>query len=86
MVACWRSRSRSTRPAAVLGQADQLGTLRVGTVADIAVLQRHEGRFVLTDSYRQQRIGEELLVAAATVRRGELVPGGGGLRMRHRAD
>jgi len=76
----------TTRPAAVLGQADQLGTLRVGTVADIAVLQRHEGRFVLTDSYRQQRIGEELLVAAATVRRGELVPGGGGLRMRHRAD
>jgi len=76
----------TTRPAAVLGQADQLGTLRVGTVADIAVLQRHEGRFVLTDSYRQERIGEELLVAAATIRRGELVPGGGGLRMRHRAD
>jgi dihydroorotase len=76
----------TTRPAAVLGQAEQLGTLRVGTVADIAVLQRHEGRFVLTDSYSQERIGEELLVAAATIRRGELVPGGGGLRMRHQAD
>jgi dihydroorotase len=76
----------TTRPAAVLGRADDLGTLRVGTVADIAVLERQEGRFVLTDSYRGERIGNELLVAAATIRRGEMVPGGGGTRMRHRAD
>ena len=76
----------TTRPAAVLGQADQLGTLRVGTVADVAVLERHVGRFKLTDSYRQDRVGEELLVASTTVRRGELVPGGGGLRMRHQVD
>ncbi|HCK52309.1 MAG TPA: amidohydrolase/deacetylase family metallohydrolase, partial [Planctomycetaceae bacterium] len=76
----------TTRPAAVLGQADQLGTLRVGTVADVAVLERHVGRFRLTDSYRQDRVGEELLVASTTVRRGELVPGGGGLRMRHQVD
>ena len=70
----------------MLGQADQLGTLRVGTVADVAVLERQQGRFVLTDSYSQDRTGEDLLVATATVRRGELVPGGGGLRMRHRAE
>ncbi len=76
----------TTRPAAVLGQADQLGTLRVGTVADVAVLEKQQGRFVLTDSYDQERIGEELLVATTTVRRGELVPGGGGLRMRHVAE
>ena len=76
----------TTRPASVLGQADQLGTLRVGTVADVAVLERHVGRFKLTDSYRQDRVGEELLVASTTVRRGELVPGGGGLRMRHQVD
>ena len=76
----------TTRPAAVLGQADQLGTLRVGTVADVAVLERQQGRFVLTDSYRQDRTSEDLLVATTTVRRGELVPGGGGLRMRHTAE
>ena len=46
----------------------------------------YQGRFVLTDSYSQDRTGEDLLVATATVRRGELVPGGGGLRMRHRAE
>jgi dihydroorotase len=75
----------TTRPAEVLGRAGELGTLKVGTVADIAVLERHLGSFALTDSYRQQRVSEELLTAAATVRRGELLPGGGGLRMRHRA-
>ncbi|MEQ8785764.1 MAG: amidohydrolase/deacetylase family metallohydrolase [Pirellulaceae bacterium] len=73
----------TTRPAAALGRQDELGTLRPGTVADIALLERREGRFVLTDSYRATRVGRELLVAACTIRRGEIVPGGGGLRMRH---
>ena len=72
----------TTRPAAVIGRADELGTLRAGTVADIAVLERREGRFLFEDSLGETRVGEELLVAAATVRRGEIVPGGGGLRMR----
>jgi len=73
----------TSRAAAVLGRADQLGTLRVGTVADIAVLEKQAGHFRFTDSYRQERIGDELLIAASTVRRGKIVPGGGGLRMRH---
>lgn len=73
----------ATRPAAVLGRAGELGTLRPGSIADVALLEQREGRFVFTDSYRQERIGRKLLVAAATIRGGELVPGGGGLRMRH---
>ncbi len=72
----------STRPAGVLGRAGDLGTLRVGTVADVAVFEQLQGRFLFSDSYGQQRTGETLLVAAATVRRGALVPGGGGRRMR----
>ncbi len=73
-------------PARVLNRADELGTLKVGTVADIALLEKREGRFVFTDSYKQTRIGNELLVATATIRRGEIVPGGGGTRMRHMAE
>ena len=76
----------TTAPARVLGKQDQLGTLKVGTVADVAVLERHEGSFLLSDSHDEMRTGRELLVAAATVRRGELIPGGGGTRMFHRAD
>lgn len=73
----------TTRPAKILNRADQLGTLREGTTADVAILERLEGRFALTDSYKQTRTGNQLLVAAATIRRGELLPGGGGRRMRH---
>ena len=75
----------TTRPAAVLKQSDQLGTLRMGTRADVTVLENRAGRFVFTDAHGGQRIGKQLLVAAATVRRGVIVPGGGGLRMRHLA-
>ena len=76
----------TTRPAQILKQEGELGTLKVGSVADIAILEQHSGRFVFTDSYKQQRIGKTLLTASTTVRRGEIVPGGGGLRMRHLAD
>lgn len=71
----------TTTPAKVLKQEGELGTLRVGSVADIAVLERLTGDFIFTDSYRQQKTGSELLVASTTVRRGEIVPGGGGRRM-----
>lgn len=73
----------TTRPAKILNQEGELGTLRVGSVADITVLEKRKGRFTFTDSYRQHRTGTELLIAAATVRRGKIVPGGGGTRMRH---
>jgi len=72
----------TTRPAAVLNRSDELGTLRPGTVADIALLEQRPGDFVFTDSYDQQRTGDSLLTAACTVRRGVVLPGGGGLRMR----
>lgn len=76
----------TTVPARVLGKEGELGTLAVGTVADIAVLDQHQGAFHLSDSHDELRTGSTLLVAAATVRRGELLPGGGGTQMRHRAE
>ena len=69
-----------------MGRQDQLGTLRVGTRADVAILEKREGDFVFTDSYRSQRVGKELLIAATTIRAGEIVAGGGGLRMRQLVD
>ncbi len=76
----------TTRPARILNREDEIGTLRVGTIADIAILEKHQGKFEFTDSYRQKRVGHELLTAATTIRRGEILPGGGGLRMRHLAE
>ncbi len=76
----------TTRPAAILRQGDELGTLREGTVADITVLEKREGRFRFTDSYQAHRTGRELLTAAATIRRGHVVPGGGSLCARQVVD
>jgi dihydroorotase len=72
----------TTNPARTLGLQDEIGTLRVGTVADVTVLEQLDGRFLFTDSYGKQRTGRKLLVAAATILRGKLLPGGGGRRMR----
>lgn len=72
----------TTAPAKTLGLQDSIGTLKVGTQADVTVLERLEGKFLLTDSYGTQRGGDTLLSAAATVLRGELLPAGGGRRMR----
>jgi len=76
----------TVRPAAVLGREAEIGTLAVGSRADVAILSREEGRFRFTDSYGQDRIGRELLTAAITIRRGQIVPGGAGTRMRHVAE
>lgn len=75
----------TTRPARVLGLEHDRGTLAVGTTADVALLEQKSGSFLLTDSYRQTRTADRLLVAAGTIRRGEIVPGGGGLWTRHLA-
>ena len=75
----------TTRPARILNREAELGTLRVDSVADITLLEKQEGEFLFTDSYRQERVGRELLVAASTIRRGKIVPGGGGTRMRRLA-
>lgn len=76
----------TTRPAAVLNRQEELGTLREGTTADVTLLEQREGRFRFTDSYSQHRTGRQLLSAAATIRRGEIVPGGGSLCGRHFVD
>ena len=70
---------RSTlSPAKALLRDHEIGTLRPGTRADIAVLEEREGSFVFTDSMGTDRIGSRCLRAVATVRRGQIVPGGGG--------
>lgn len=69
---------RSTyAPAKALLRDHEIGTLRPGTRADIAVLEEREGHFVFTDSSGTDRIGSRCLRAVATVCRGQIVPGGG---------
>ena len=48
----------TTNSARTSGLQEQIGTLKVGTVADITVLEQVDGRFVFMDSYRKQRTGD----------------------------
>ncbi len=62
----------STQPARALNRAGDLGTLATGSVADITLLEQHEGEFNFTDSYDQIRTGHKKLSAVGIVRRGKL--------------
>ena len=62
----------TTQPARVLGRGGDLGTLAPNTVADITLLEKHDGQFAYTDSYNQIRTAQEKLTAVGIVRRGDL--------------
>jgi dihydroorotase len=61
---------RSTvAPARAIGRPD-LGTLRPGSPADVAVFTLEDGEFPLTDAHGQTRTGSRLLTTRLTVRAG----------------
>ncbi len=60
----------TSRPAAAIGRAGEVGTLRVGAEADIAVMRLEEGRFTLRDARGDEREAARLLVPVVTLRRG----------------
>jgi dihydroorotase len=65
---------RSTvNPAKEIGRYPELGTLSVGSGADIAVLERRNGVFALKDSWGTKRLATERLENAMTIRDGKLV-------------
>ena len=76
----------TAHPAQALGRESEIGTLKVGTRADIALLERREGRFQFTDSYGTHRVGTELLSAALTIRNGRILPGGASQHARRLAE
>ena len=62
-------------PAKVLGREAEIGTLKVGSRADVALLELNTGEFKFTDSYQQVRSGSQRLKAVGTVQSGTLAPG-----------
>ena len=63
----------TARPAAAMGRPD-LGTLRVGAPADLAVLRLEEGSYTFHDVFMQPRRGKVQLVNTATYVGGTLLP------------
>ncbi len=67
-------------PAQVIGHPE-LGTLSIGSEADVAVFKCLEGTFRFTDCGRAKMTGEEKLECAMTVRAGKIVYDPTGLSM-----
>jgi len=59
-------------PARLLGLADQLGAVRPGFLADLAVFRLAEGDFEFEDSMRQRVRGKQKLEPVAVIRRGRV--------------
>lgn len=54
-------RATTETPAHVIGMDGQVGTLRPGAYADVALFVREEGRYPLFDIYGNRRVGRERL-------------------------
>lgn len=63
----------TSRPAELLRLAGEIGTLRPGARADLAVFQLVEGRFPLYDTHGQVRYGRVMLRNVLTVRNGHVL-------------
>ncbi|MDE0625715.1 MAG: amidohydrolase/deacetylase family metallohydrolase [Bryobacterales bacterium] len=59
-------------PSRIFGAIGQLGTLREGAEADIAIFSLRQGDFRLTDALGQTRTGRRMLRPVATVKSGRL--------------
>lgn len=65
----------TSRPAAMFGLDELgLGTLAVGTPADVTVLDVEEGEFEYTDLTRKSRVGPLRFEVVTTVKAGRVVP------------
>ncbi len=65
----------TVHPARILGEEDRIGTLAVGSIADITVLDRAVGAWALADSTGEEIAVQERLIPALVVREGrEIVP------------
>lgn len=60
------------RPADVLGRAEQLGTLRAGTVGDVTVARLKSAETVFADAEGERLVGDRLLEPVWTVKGGEV--------------
>ena len=50
------------------------GTLNVGAVADVAILELREGNFEFLDNYNNKRMGNQRLFPSGTVLNGKRIP------------
>ena len=60
-------RAATVRPAQVMGLGDEIGTLKVGALADVALFTLEKGDFPLYDVHMETRHGSELMRNTLTI-------------------
>ena len=63
----------NVNPAKIIGGPEGLGSLKIGGVADVAVLVMQEGSFSFIDSHTVILKGNKQLKATETITRGQLM-------------
>ena len=66
-------RASTAKPAEVLGKLGEIGTLKIGSCADITILKLQKGRFPLLDTLGEVRCGQERLITVGVIRGGDVV-------------
>ncbi len=67
-------RAATVRPAQVMGLASEIGTLKVGALADVALFTLEKGEFPLYDVHMETRTGNELIRNTLTLVNGRELP------------
>jgi dihydroorotase len=67
-------RAATVRPAEVLGLQHELGTLKIGALADVALFTIQEGRFPFYDVFMNMREGTQLIRNTLTLANGRPLP------------
>ncbi|MGD8763024.1 MAG: amidohydrolase/deacetylase family metallohydrolase [Desulfobacteraceae bacterium] len=66
-------RAATYHPAKAIGYEKELGSLRVGTVGDITVLELQEGEFLFQDCFNSEIKGQKRLVPSLTILAGKIL-------------
>lgn len=67
-------RAATVRPAQVMGLEGEVGTLKVGALADVALFTLEKGEFPLYDVHMEKRTGSELMRNTLTLVNGRELP------------
>jgi dihydroorotase len=67
-------RAATVRPAQVMGLDSEIGTLKVGALADVALFTLEEGEFPLYDVHMETRTGRQLIRNTLTIVNGRELP------------
>lgn len=60
-------------PAVAIGRLGEIGTLKPGSYADIAIFRLQEGKFPLVDCNNEGRVGKQMLVPEHVIKGGEII-------------